>query len=160
MFIIFILSLITWWLWKSYNKIVTVSEQCNSSFSNIDTELARRFDLYLRATEELEDGSEFEKQIYTKITQLRIRQDISNSEKVDTVNHLLAVAESNPDVKSVGLFSNMQLAIDSTETRVQEARQAYNTDVKNYNVLISQLPMNIAAGILKFKPRDYFQHKS
>lgn len=158
MFILFLFVISCIWLWKSYNKIIIVSEKCNSAFSNIDTELARRVDLYLRATEVLETGSEFEKGVYTKITELRTRQDLSNSEKVSGISNLLAVVENNPDIKSIGLFDNMQQAVSGTETRIQEARQVYNNSVNQYNIMISQIPMKFAAHILKFKPRDYFQY--
>lgn len=160
MLVVFIFIAASIWIWKSYNKLVIFYEKCNASFSNIDTELARRFDLYIRATDVLEDGSAFERKIYTEITQLRTRQDLTNAEKIGAVNNLLAVAENNPDIKSTLLFSNMQAAISATETRVQEARQVYNTDVNKYNVIISQLPMKFAARILKFRPRDYFQYNA
>lgn len=158
--IVFIVICMCWWLWKSYNRIIPAIEQCNNSFSNIDTELARRFDLYIKATDVMENGTDFEQKIYTKITSLRTRTDLSNSEKINNVDRLLAVAENNPDVKSISLFSNMQTAINLTESRVQEARQRYNDDVKKYNILISQIPMNLAARMLKFVPREYFQYTS
>ena len=149
-----------WWLWTSYNKLVVHNELCNAAYANIDTELTRKFNLYLKATSVLENGSDFEKGVFVKVTELRTRSDLSISEKVEQANNLLAVAENNPNVNSVQLYSTMQRAVDSTESRLQEARQNFNTAVNNYNMLLSQIPMCWAAKILKFKRRDYFEHDS
>lgn len=148
------------WLWWAYNKIVPKFEACNMTSSNIETELSRRLDLYVNVTDVLKDGSEFEKGVFVKITELRTRSDLSVEEKVSSISKLLAVAENNPTVNSVGLFSNMQRAINETESRIQSARQAFNNAVNDYNILISQFPMNLAAKILKFNRRDYFKNNS
>lgn len=148
------------WLWWAYNKIVPKFEACNMTFSNIETELSRRLDLYLSASDVLKDGSEFEKGVFVKVTELRTRTDLSVDQKVSSIKNLLAVAENNPNVNSISLFNNMQRAINETESRIQIARQSFNNAVNEYNVLISQFPMNIAAKILKFKKRDYFENKS
>ena len=55
--IIFILAISGYWLWKSYNVLIVSLENCKAAFSNIDTELARRFDLYIKATAILKNGS-------------------------------------------------------------------------------------------------------
>lgn len=148
------------WLWWAYNKIVPKFEACNMTFSNIETELSRRLDLYVNVSDVLKDGSEFEKGVFVKVTELRTRTDLSVEEKVSGIKNLLAVAENNPNINSIGLFSNMQRAMNETESRIQSARQLFNNAVNEYNVLISQFPMNIAAKILKFKKRDYFENNS
>lgn len=148
------------WLWWAYNKIVPKFELCNMTFSNIETELSRRLDLYLSASDVLKDGSEFEKGVFIKVTELRTRTDLSVDQKVSGIKNLLAVAENNPTVNAISLFNNMQRAINETESRIQVSRELFNNAVNDYNTLISKFPMNIAAKILKFKKRDYFENKS
>lgn len=148
------------WLWWAYNKIVPKFEACHLTFANVETELSRRLDLYVTATDVLKDGSEFEKNVFLKVTALRTRSDLTTEEKVNNIGSLLAVAESNPSVSSVGLFNTMQRAVNETESRIQAARQAYNTAINEYNTLITQFPMNIAAKFLKFKRREYYQHNA
>ena len=130
------------------------------AFSNIETELSRRLDLYLNASDVLKDGSEFEKGVFVKVTELRTRTDLSVDQKVSSIKNLLAVAENNPNVNAISLFSNMQRAINETESRIQVSREIYNNAVNDYNTLIIKFPMNIAAKILKFKKREYFENKS
>lgn len=157
MFSILIIGL-CWWLWVSYNKLVVLKENCDANFSNISTEIKRRFDLYMKVASVLQNGSEFERNIFIDVAKVRTREDLSVSEKIQAVNKLLAVAENNPDIKSINLYTNMQTAIDQTENRIQNARQVYNEIVNEYNATIAKLPMRFAAIILRFKPRKYFEY--
>lgn len=148
------------WLLTSYNELVTLKEACAAAASNIQTQIARRFDLYVKASEVLSQGSEFEKNVFKQVTELRSRNDISLEQKVSEIGRIFAVAESNPNVNSVNLFGSMQQAIIETETLIQKAREVYNTKARTYNTKIKQFPTNIAASILSFKEERYFAHSS
>lgn len=156
--LVFAIIALIMWLWISYNHLVPLRESCRAAAANIDTQLARRYDLYVKATSVLSSGSDFERDVFQKITELRTRNDLALEQKVDQIGQLFAVAESNPTVNSVELFRHMQSAVFETETLIQTARETFNAQAKAYNTVIQQLPMNIAAGLLRFAEIPYFTH--
>ena len=157
LFLVCISVLIGLWVMDMYNGLVPMREKCREAKSNIDTHLARRLDLYVKATSVLENGSEFEKSVFVKVAELRSRVDLSAAEKITEIGKLIAVAESNPDVKSVGLFSKMQDLVAGTESLIQKFRQEYNAAAKEYNAALLEFPNNLVVGILGFVPVSYFE---
>lgn len=156
--VVFMLIGLVMWLWISYNHMVPLREACRAAASDIETQLARRYDLYIKATNVLDSGSDFERGVFNKVTELRTRTDLGLEQKVAELGRLFAVAEANPTVQSVELFAKMQAAVFETETLIQTARETYNARAKSYNSVIKQLPMNIAAWTLSFKEMPYFTH--
>ena len=157
-FVLFIVFLT--WLVLSYNKLTTLQEVCRAAQANVQTQLARRFDLYVKATSVLESGSEFERGVFNDVARLRSRTDIGLEEKVTELGRLIAVAESNPNVTAVGLFGSMQSVVSDTEASLQRARETVNFETGVYNITVRKFPMNVAAKILKFEPIVYFEHEN
>ena len=156
LFVVIVGSLV--WLVMSYNKLTTLQEVCRAAQANVQTQLARRFDLYVKATNVLEQGSDFERGVFNDVARLRSRTDIGLEEKVTELGRLIAVAESNPNVSAVGLFGTMQSVVNDTEASLQRARETVNFETGVYNITVRKFPMNVAAKILKFGPIVYFEH--
>lgn len=146
------------WLVLAYNKLTTLQEVCRAAQANVQTQLARRYDLYLKATAVLEKGSDFERGVFNDVARLRSRTDIGLEQKVTELGRLIAVAESNPNVSAVGLFGTMQTVVNDTEASLQRARETVNFETGVYNITVRKFPMNVAAKILKFEPIVYFEH--
>lgn len=145
------------WLVVIYNKLVPLLEQCRSNEANYSAELQRKFDLYIKLSEALAGGSEFEKSVFIKIAELRTNANIGLVEKINSANHLLAAAESNPKVESVELFKIYQIQISETESRIQEAKKVFNESVNFFNSEIKLFPINVACILLRFKPQSYIR---
>jgi LemA protein len=156
--IFFLLTAGVIWLPFAYNKLTTLQEVCRAAQANVQTQLARRFDLYLKATAVLEKGSDFERGVFNDVARLRSRTDIGLEQKVTELGRLIAVAESNPNVSAVGLFGTMQTVVNDTEASLQRARETVNFETGVYNITVRKFPMNVAAKILKFEPIVYFEH--
>lgn len=156
LFVIFVGGLI--WLVMSYNKLTTLQEVCRAAQANVQTQLARRYDLYIKATSVLESGSDFERGVFNDVARLRSRVDLGLEEKVSELGRLIAVAESNPNVSAVGLFGTMQSVVNDIEASLQRARATVNFETGVYNITVRKFPMNVAAKILKFEPIVYFEH--
>ena len=156
--IFFLLTAGVIWLPFAYNKLTTLQEVCRAAQANVQTQLARRYDLYLKATAVLEKGSDFERGVFNDVARLRSRTDIGLEQKVTELGRLIAVAESNPNVSAVGLFGTMQTVVNDTEASLQRARETVNFETGVYNITVRKFPMNVAAKILKFEPIVYFEH--
>ena len=70
---------------------------------------------------------------------------------------LFAVAENYPDLKANQNFLELQQELSDTETKIQAARQFYNTVVMGLNTQIEQFPSNIIANMFGIKPEKLFE---
>src|SRR5207237_1185753 len=69
---------------------------------------------------------------------------------------IFAVAEAYPQLRASENFQQLQAEITDTEDKIQAARRFYNGAVRDLNTKIQTFPTNIFAGMLGFKPREFF----
>ncbi|MDR0955978.1 MAG: LemA family protein, partial [Candidatus Nomurabacteria bacterium] len=62
-----------------------------------------------------------------------------------------------PDLKANQNFLQLQDELTDTEDKIQAARRFYNGGVRDLNTKIQVFPSNIFAGMLGFKPREFFE---
>jgi LemA protein len=70
---------------------------------------------------------------------------------------LIAIQENYPDLKANENFRDLQVQLEGTENRINEARNTFNGVVQNYNTYIRKFPKNIIAGFFGFNTMDKFQ---
>ena len=159
--VIFIIVLIV-----NHNKLVKYKEQVNNEWSQIDVELQRRFDLIPNLINTVKGYMTHEKKTLSEIAEVRTRwteaktvaDKIKVSKELDSyINSLVAVAESNPDLKSSDNFLQLQSELSNTESRIANTRTAYNNSVTSYNTAVKVFPSNIVASMFKFAPAELFE---
>lgn len=74
-----------------------------------------------------------------------------------SLKHLVAVAESYPNLRSGDQFLSLQAQLEGTENRINVARMEFNQSVGDYNSAIRRLPGTLIAGMANFKRKAYFQ---
>ena len=75
----------------------------------------------------------------------------------EALHSLWAVAENYPQLRAAENFAELQSEISRVEDQIQFARRYYNAVVRDLNVRIAQFPSNIVAGLLSFRPREFFE---
>lgn len=159
--VIFIIVLIV-----NHNKLIRLREQVSNEWSQIEVELQRRFDLIPNLINTVKGYMTHEKKTLTEIAEVRTRwanaQNVSEKIKISKeldsyINSLIAVAESNPDLKSSDNFLNLQSELSNTESRIANTRTAYNNSVTTYNTAVKVFPSNIVASMFKFTTADLFE---
>src|SRR5437588_12892687 len=70
---------------------------------------------------------------------------------------LLALSAAYPQLRAIESFTSLQNTLSQIEDTVQNARRYYNAVVRDLNTKIQQFPTNIFAGMLGFKPREFFE---
>ena len=65
--------------------------------------------------------------------------------------------ENYPDLKANENFKDLQVQLEGTENRINEARNKFNAVVQNYNVVIRSFPKNILAGMFGFDKMTKFE---
>jgi LemA protein len=144
-------------LWSLYNKLAALKQMVLQQRSNIDTELTRRRDLFERLYAVVTASVSAETTVLRDVAQVRAgishagNQDISRG-----VSMLTAVAEATPDVRFNQNYLSLQEQIAATEAAIQQAREACNRAVNDYNIVITTFPNNIVAVPLPFRMEEYY----
>ena len=74
-----------------------------------------------------------------------------------SLQRLLAITESYPDLKANENFLNLQSQLEGTENRIAVERKRYNDICATYNASIRMFPASIIANISGFREKMYFK---
>ena len=149
-----------------YNKLVRLRNTVKSSWSDIDVQLKKRFDLVPNLVETVKGYASHEKTVFEKVTQARSMAmqasspaDMAKAENMlrDTLKTLFAVAEAYPELKANTNFLQLQSQLQEMENNIEYARRYYNAVVRDYNILIESFPSNLVASQFGFKQEELFQ---
>ena len=148
----------------AYNKLVSLKNQTENSWSQIDVQLKRRYDLIPNLVESVKGYMKHEKRILETVTSLRsklIKGDVNEKEKANNqfsnaLKSIFAVAENYPKLQASKNFLNLQDELSATENKISYARQFYNESVYNLNTAVGSFPTNAIAKIFNFSKKEYF----
>lgn len=150
-----------------YNGLVTLRNHIRESWSDIDTELKRRYDLIPRLVEVAKGYAAHEKAIFEKVAALRAKaaanhgavasQATDETALVGAMRELFAVAEAYPELKADSQFLNLQNELVNTEDRIQAARRFFNGNVRDYNNKRESFPSSVVASVFGFAAMDFFE---
>lgn len=150
---------------SSYNKIVSLQENVDSKFSDIDVQLERRLSLIPNLVSTVKGYAAHEEEVLTQISDARAKlagatttgeKAEANTELTSAINNLLVIVEKYPDLKANTNFIQLSDELAGTENRIAVARKDYNAAVKEYNTKISKIPNNIIASLFNFDKEEYF----
>jgi LemA protein len=151
----------------SYNRFVAQRNLIETAWSNIDTELRRRYDLIPNLVETVKGYAAHERAVLEEVTRARSsaqqatgpagRQAAVEQSLIHALRQLFAVVENYPELKASGSFLELQEELANTEDRIQAARRLYNANVQEYNRRVESFPSNVIAGLGGFSRRDFFQ---
>jgi LemA protein len=150
----------------SYNRFVTQKNLIANSWSNIDTELRRRYDLIPNLVETVKGYAAHERAVLEEVTRARAdaaaatgspgTQERREVEVVRSLRRLLALSEAYPQLHADEHFLDLQRELALTEDRIQAARRFYNANVQDYNRRVASVPSNLVAGTFGFKRAEFF----
>lgn len=154
------------WAITTYNTLVALRNHISESWSDVDTELQRRYELIPNLVATVKGYAEHERDTLERVIELRNacrsdrgsihHQQGTETELVAGVQKLLAIAEAYPDLKADTHFIQLQKELVNTEDRIQAARRFYNGNVRDYRNKTEAFPSNLIANGFDFKPHDFF----
>ena len=163
------------WASSAYNGMVKEQEKATTALANVQSTYQRRADLIPNLVETVKGYAAHEKQTLEDVVAARskatsITLDPSNmtpeklkefqqaqGELGSALGRLIAIQENYPDLKANENFRDLQVQLEGTENRINEARNAYNAAVQQYNVVIRSFPKNMLAGMFGFDKMDKFE---
>lgn len=149
-----------------YNRLVSLRNRTDESWSDIDVQLKRRHDLIPNLVETVKGYATHERQAFENVTNARAAAigaqttaDKAQAENAlsQTLKSLFAVAEAYPDLKASANFVKLQDELTDTEDKIQAARRFYNGNVRDLNTATQTFPTNMLASMFGFKTREFFQ---
>lgn len=150
-----------------YNRLVTIRQHVRESWSGIDLELKRRYDLIPNLVSTARGYASHEETVFREVTEARTRalestgppdsQAGAERQLVARLTGLLALAESYPDLKADQQFLALQEELVNTEDRLAAARRFYNGNVRTMNALCETFPSNFVARLGSFKHESFFE---
>lgn len=151
---------------SSYNGLVSMHEQVNSSWAQVDTQLQRRADLIPNLVNTVKGYASHEQEAVKAVADARSKllnastptdKISANGELSNALGRLLMVAENYPDLKASQNFLALQDELAGTENRISVARRDYNNQVQKYNANIHSFPVSLYAGAFGFTDAPYFK---
>lgn len=149
-----------------YNGLVGLRNQITEAWSNVDTELKRRYDLIPNLVATVKAYAAHEREVLERVTELRDRclanrgpvgdQARDELQLVDALKRLLVRVESYPQLKADAHYLELQRELVNTEDRIQAARRFYNGNVRDYRNKQESFPSNLVAGMFNFPPVEFF----
>jgi LemA protein len=162
-----IVLLLLIWAVATYNTLVRLRQHCRESWSGVDTELKRRYDLIPNLVETVRGYAAHERTVLQQVVEARGRAVASTGSAgsqardenvlIASLRQLLAVAEGYPQLKASANFLQLQNELSNTEDRIQAARRFYNANVRDINTRIGVFPSSLIAGMFGFKEEEFFE---
>jgi LemA protein len=148
-----------------YNRLVTLRNRVDNSWSQIEVQLKRRWDLIPNLVETVKGYAAHERETFDAVTQAR-----ANAQRAQTpgetaeaegilgaaLGRLFAVAEAYPELQADENFRQLQTELAETENRIAVSRQVYNDSVLTFNNAVQTFPGLVVAGPFGFTEREFF----
>lgn len=155
------------WLAFLFNQLVKARNHVDESWSDIDTELKRRYDLIPNLVETVKGYAAHERETLDRVIEARNKAQASTGSPeqqahdenalIGQLGRLMMLVENYPDLKANESYLHLQTELTNTENRIQRARRFYNGNVRDLNNLIEVFPSNIVAGMFRFQRRQFFE---
>ncbi len=161
------IALLCLWGLIAYNSLVRLRNHCDESWSGIDTELKRRYDLIPNLVAAVQGYAAHEKEVLEEVVRARAAavastgspsaQAADENVLIGGLRRLLLVSENYPVLKASRNFLALQEELSNTEDRIQRARRFYNANVRDLNTRVEVLPSALVARLSGIGKREYFE---
>jgi LemA protein len=137
------------WFKGINNTAVTLNQNVEEAWGNIETSYQRRNDLIVNLVKTVQGAAEYEKGTLEAVEKFNQNQS--------ALSRLLVTVESYPSLQANQGFLNLQTELTSTENQILTARTRFNEAVKPYNTHIKTFPNSLFAGVFGFKEKAFFK---
>ncbi len=160
----------------SYNRLVTLEQNVNKKWADVQSVYQRRADLIPNLVNTVQGAANFEKSTLTEVTNARasVGQVKLDPNKAPTdaaqlaqfqqaqgqlstaLSRLLVVTENYPQLRATESFQNLQAQLEGTENRISVERNNFNGAVQEYNTALGVFPTNLLNKMFGFQARPFF----
>lgn len=157
------------------NTAVEYEANAKTAWSNVESAYQRRNDLIGNLVKTVQGAADFERGTLTDVIEARAKATSTtiNPENLTPENlaafqeaqggvssalsRLLVTVERYPDLKANQNFLELQSQLESTENRINVARDRYNDAVNVYDIHTTKFPNKLLAGWFGFEEMPRYQ---
>lgn len=169
------IAIIGFWVAGSYNKLVDLQENVETSWSQVENEYQRRSDFIPQLVATVQAAATHEKSTMTAVMEARAKAtqisidpsrvtpeqmaqfQAAQGEISQALGRLMVVSESYPTLKANDNFLRMQSQLEGCQNRCTVARSVYNEQARALNKAVRSFPTNIVASLFGFEKKPYFE---
>lgn len=149
-----------------YNGLVSLKNNIDKAWSNIDVLLKQRFDELPKLIKVCEGYMQHEQKTLEAVIKARsmVQSARGDREKIqaqnalsDTLRSLFMVVERYPDLKADTVFRRLGNRISEIEDQIADRREFFNDSVNLYNIRIEQFPDVLIARLFNFGNRTLWR---
>jgi LemA protein len=159
-----------------YNQFQSLDEEVKASWSEVLNQYQRRADLIPNIVATVKGEANFEQDTLTKViearskaTSIQATPELINDpaafnkfqqaqgELSSALSRLMVVVEQYPNLKANAAFQDLRVQLEGTENRITVARNRFIKSVKDYNVLVREIPSNLTAMVFGYKVKPSFE---
>jgi LemA protein len=173
--LVVLIGLVVWGVGIN-NQLVTLDQQVNQSWAQVQNQYQRRADLIPNLVETVKGFAAQERGVLESVTQARARAtgvqltpealndpramerfQAAQRELSGALSRLLVTVERYPELKSNQNFMDLQKQLEGTENRIAVERKRFNDAVGAYNTRLRLFPGSIVARVAGFAPKAFFE---
>ena len=148
-----------------YNRLITLRNNRENAFADIDVQLKQRHDLIPQLVDSVKGYMKHEEGVLTKVTEARanavkasgIDGKIAAEAQLATALQGLHIAvEAYPDLKANQNFMQLQEEISDIENKLAASRRYFNSATRELNTGVEKFPANIVAGMFNIRRAQMF----
>jgi LemA protein len=172
----FLLSLLLVLPQCGYNSLQALDEDVKASWSEVENQYQRRYDLIPNLVNTVKGYAKHEKDTLEAVVAARAKattteikvNNLSNGADFkkfqqaqdslsSALSRLMVVVEKYPDLKANDSFRDLQAQLEGTENRIAVARNRYIQNVAKFNTMVRSFPTNLTAQhLLHLQVRETF----
>lgn len=148
-----------------YNQIITLKNNRENAFADIDVQLKQRADMIPNLVEIVKWYAKHEKETFENVTKARTAymnatwvewKMEANNMITSALKSLFAVSENYPELKANQNFMHVQTELSDVENKLAATRRFFNSATKEFNTFVEMFPTNIIARLFGFKELPSF----
>jgi len=164
--VLFVLFLI--WFFSTWNRLVSLEENVNRSWSNIDVLLKQRYDMIPNLINIVKGYAKHESAIWQQFADARkmaagalATGDVAGVSKAESMlagmlPKINVIAEQYPELKANDAFLSLQNQLVSLENQIADRRELFNATATSFNKVIQMIPTSIVASVKSCERRELF----
>lgn len=151
---------------STYNRLVSLRNNRENAFANIDVQLKMRYDLIPNLVNTVKGYATHEKELLESITAARTAaMGASNiNDKIEAENQLSSAlaglkvsVEAYPDLKANENFMSLQAELADIENKLAAVRRFFNSATRELNTAVQSFPAVLFAGMFGFHTEPMFE---
>ncbi|MFH0737015.1 MAG: LemA family protein [Candidatus Micrarchaeota archaeon] len=159
-------ALALFYVFSVYNGLISLRNNIDKAWANIDVLLKQRTDLIPNLVECVKGYMKHEKGVLTELARLRtsMMEAKTPGEKAkaseglsSALKTVFAVAENYPKLEASSNFLELQKQLSAMENQIADRREFYNDSVLLFNTRIHSVPDMAFASMMGFRDKEYFK---